>query len=209
MIRNKRMFQYYLAADAAANGLKTWKWWYRYKYHIVYVLRLLRHIEYLENCRPKLFGRFVHRLQSFRFYRAQRRLGFTLAPNVFGPGLQLPHYGTIVVNAGARIGRNCRIHIDVNIGAKGGQAPVIGDNVYIGPGAKIFGGIAIGDNVAIGANAVVNADVPSDVSVAGVPARIVGKGSQGLIIDGCAFATGLYGDLEGMEQARTGSATVG
>ena len=53
--------------------------------------------------------------------------------------------------------------------------PVIGDNCFIGPGAKIFGKINIGDNVAIGANAVVNKDVPSNVTVAGVPAKIVNQ----------------------------------
>ena len=78
---------------------------------------------------------------------------------------------------------NCRIHSDVNIGEAGGRAPRIGDNVYIAPGAKIFGGITVGDNAAIGANAVVNTDVPAGVTVAGVPARVVSeRGSEGLVL---------------------------
>lgn len=52
-------------------------------------------------------------------------------------------------------------------------APRLGDNVYIGPGAKIFGPIEIGDNVAIGANAVVNKSFPDSVTIAGVPAKII------------------------------------
>ena len=52
-------------------------------------------------------------------------------------------------------------------------APVIGNNVYISPGAKLFGGIMIGDNVIIGANAVVNKSFPSNVVIAGCPAKIV------------------------------------
>ena len=83
------------------------------------------------------------------------------------------HYGTLVVNKDARIGNNCRIHVGVNIGGFNGGVPVIGDNVYIGPGAKIFGGITIGNNVSIGANAVVNKSFPDNVVIAGVPAKII------------------------------------
>ena len=60
-----------------------------------------------------------------------------------------------------------------NIGAYEGGAPVIGDNVYIGPGAKIFGDITIGNNVSIGANAVVNRSFPDNVIIAGVPAKVI------------------------------------
>jgi serine O-acetyltransferase len=51
--------------------------------------------------------------------------------------------------------------------------PIIGNNVYIGAGAKILGSITIGDNVIIGANAVVTRNVPPNCTVAGVPARII------------------------------------
>ena len=92
----------------------------------------------------------------------------------FGPGLSIAHRGTIVVNSGARVGANCRLHVCVNIGTKAGygeQAPVLGDNVYVGPGAKLYGSIVVGNNVAIGANAVVNKSFPQDnVVLAGVPA---------------------------------------
>ena len=53
------------------------------------------------------------------------------------------------------------------------EAPEIGDNCFIGPGAKIFGKIKIGDNVAIGANAVVNKSFGNNVTIAGVPAKVV------------------------------------
>jgi serine O-acetyltransferase len=103
-----------------------------------------------------------------------------------GPGFYIGHFGGIVVSDGAEIGRNCNISQGVTIGASNrGQragAPVIGDNVYIGPGAKVIGGIRIGDDVAIGANAVVTHDVPSGSVVAGVPARVVSnEGSVGYI----------------------------
>ena len=57
--------------------------------------------------------------------------------------------------------------------------------MYIAPGAKLFGGIIIGDNVTIGANSVVNIDVPSNVTVGGIPAKIISENdSSGLIVKG-------------------------
>lgn len=95
----------------------------------------------------------------------------------------------MVINGAARIGENCRIHVGVNIGTAAGtngQAPVIGNNVYIGPGAKLFGPIKIGNGVAIGANAVVNKSFEEDnVTLAGVPAKIINHtGSEGFLIKG-------------------------
>lgn len=94
-----------------------------------------------------------------------------------GSGFYIGHWGGIVVHPKARIGKNCNISQGVTIGqsnrGKHAGVPVIGDGVFIGPGAKIFGGIRIGDNAAIGANSVVTADVPDDAVVAGIPARIL------------------------------------
>jgi len=60
--------------------------------------------------------------------------------------------------------------------------PEIGDNVYIGPGAKIIGNIKIGNNAAIGANCVVTKDVPENGVVVGVPGRVISfEGSAGYI----------------------------
>ena len=66
--------------------------------------------------------------------------------------MSLAHRGTIVINPKVKIGKNCRIHICVNIGDYNGGAPVIGNNVYIGPGAKLFGDIEIADGVKIKVN---------------------------------------------------------
>ena len=78
-----------------------------------------------------------------------------------------PHgfYG-IFVSAGAKIGKNCVIFHQVTIGSNtlpgspGRGCPTVGDNVYIGCGAKIIGGVRVGNNVRIGANCVVISDVP-------------------------------------------------
>lgn len=133
--------------------------------------RNLRYVEYLTNTNSKFLLYFF----KFRLNRLGLKLGFSIPPNVFGKGLSIAHYGTIVVNKNARIGKNCRLHICVNIGADYNQplfAPHIGDNCYIGPGAKVFGGVKIADNIKIGANAVVNKSfLESDKTLVGVPAR--------------------------------------
>jgi serine O-acetyltransferase len=146
--------------------------------------RLLRKLEYQINCQPRNPLRF---LTSFRYKRLGRQLGFSIPIDVFGPGLSIAHSGTIVVHHDAKIGANCRLHVCVNIGAQAGkpnEVPQIGDNCYIGPGAKIFGAVILGDNMAIGANAVVNKSFPEgNCTIGGVPAKkISDKTSEGLLI---------------------------
>lgn len=75
---------------------------------------------------------------------------------------------SIFISGGATIGTNCVIFQQVTIGSntlpssKGFGAPKIGNNCYIGAGAKIIGNVEIGDNVRVGANAVVFEDIPSN-----------------------------------------------
>ena len=87
-----------------------------------------------------------------------------------------------MVNRNAKVGKNCRIHEGVTIGATNGQseAPILGDNVFIASGAKIIGNIKIANNVAIGANAVVVKDILEEgITVGGVPAKkISDNGSE-------------------------------
>ena len=101
-------------------------------------------------------------------------------------GLCLSHIGPVIISKYAKIGSNCRIHAGVNIGAdfrNSDAAPIIGDRVYIGPGAKIFGNVKIADGIAIGANAVVCKDfLKPNTSIAGVPAKVISdKGTQGVL----------------------------
>jgi serine O-acetyltransferase len=178
----------YLRADAASRrvGSHARSFLLDPVYRFTVYLRLN---EYLLNAGVPLIFRTVPWLL---FRRLSVRLGFSVPPNVFGPGLAIIHYGLLVVNPDARVGANCRVHAGVNIGGAAGfydideavrLAPVIGDNCYIGPGAKIFGPVRIGNDCAIGANAVVNHSFPdSSVTIAGIPAKIVAtKGSDGLV----------------------------
>ncbi len=96
-----------------------------------------------------------------------------------GGGLFIPHPVGTVIGAN-KIGQNVTILQGVTIGAKEidigyhpENRPNIGDNVTIGAGAKVLGGITIGDNVTIGANAVVTKSLPNNVVAAGVPAKII------------------------------------
>lgn len=92
-----------------------------------------------------------------------------------GPGFVIDHFGGIIVSGYAKFGANCRLRNGVVVGLKNVEepiAPVFGDNVDIGAGAKVLGPIRIGNNVRIGANAVVLRDVPDDHVAVGVPATI-------------------------------------
>ncbi len=133
----------------------------------------LRKAEYEENCAKGIAGKVRKAWTRFRFHRQSIKCGFTIPLNVFSPGLSIAHYGTIVVNSNAKIGKNCRIQEGVNIGSSGSdKAPIIGDNVFIGSGAKIIGDIEIADNIAIGAGAVVVKSFKEDgITIAGVPAK--------------------------------------
>jgi serine O-acetyltransferase len=131
-------------------------------------------------------------LMLHRLARRAKALGLPLAPAVLrkaifylhhsyipesveiGEGTVLGYGGLgVVIHEAARVGRHCLISQQVTIGGRSGQpgAPVIGDYVRIGAGAKILGNIRIEDFAVIGANAVVVRDVARGAVMAGVPAR--------------------------------------
>lgn len=95
-----------------------------------------------------------------------------------GPGLFIMHGdGTLI--AAAKIGANCWINQQVVMGyTNETDIPTIGNNVTIHAGAKILGKAKVGDNVTIGANSVVIADVPPNVTVMGVPAKIIWRNAR-------------------------------
>jgi len=190
MIRTYKDYKFYLEADRIALKKNSLSIKNRIRQFILpdYIWRFqkcLRKYEYKKNCGQRSL---FHKLSLFFTYRQFRnlslKLGFSIPANVFGPGLSIAHYGTIVVNHNARIGANCRIHACVNIGASGGspEAPYLGDNIYIGPGAKLFGRISIASNTVIAANAVVNKSFEeSDYILGGIPAKPIRKLSDGEI----------------------------
>lgn len=133
------------------------------------------------------FWRILFPFAWLVYYRLQIKYGIAISFKAnIGPGLYIGHHGGIVTNEEMVIGINCNLSHDVTIGVsrRGERAgvPVIGDNVYIGPGAKIFGKITVGNNAAIGANCVVTHDVPENGVVVGIPGKVISyEGSTGYI----------------------------
>lgn len=173
MIKSKADYKKYLQMDAFSCNVNIKR---SFNNELFRYQKLMRKLEYYSNCKKDILSKGLILIMRIRYKRKSIKYGFSIPINTFGPGLNIMHRGTIVVNGNARIGENCKINVDVNIGTQMGtreETLTIGNNCYIGPGAKIFGKIKIGNNVAIGANAVVNKDFPDGVTIAGVPAKIV------------------------------------
>ncbi|WP_289197826.1 serine acetyltransferase [Bacteroides acidifaciens] len=129
------------------------------------------------SCRKDVFSRILLVLVSIIHKHNQYKTGIQIAMGhpVKG-GLMFPHFSGIVINGGAKIGRNCTILHGVTIGSvrgpKGG-VPTIGDNVVIATGSAVIGNVSVGNNVMIGAHSLVLQDIPDSAVVVGNPARIV------------------------------------
>lgn len=99
-----------------------------------------------------------------------------------GRGLRILHFGGIVINTDAVIGKNFNIAqgvlIGLNDGGKKPGAPIIGDNVYCGANSIVIGGIKIGNDVLIAPGAFVNFDVPDNSIVLGNPGKIIPQESS-------------------------------
>lgn len=190
MIETKEDLKFYLEADKIALG-KSYtkpKW---FSDHIWKFQIILRKYEYYSNKNGGMVSKIIKNYYKYRFNKLSLKLNFSIPKNVFGPGLSIAHYGTIVVNGNSKIGKNCRIQEGVNIGATNGntKAPIIGNNVFIGTGAKIIGDIEISDGIVIGAGAVVVKDFNEpNITIAGVPAKKINNNSS---INMCINATEL------------------
>lgn len=133
---------------------------------------------------------FRYTIYPFAFLMLRRlhfQLGISISPGTqIGSGFYIGHFGGIVVHPRSVIGKNCNISQGVTVGqsnrGKNKGYPILGDNVYIGPGAKIVGAVTIGNNVAIGANCVVTKSVPDDSVVVGIPGKVISQqGATGYI----------------------------
>lgn len=126
--------------------------------------------------RPVLLRKVLSLLYKILFKLAQIVTGIELPCEVeIGRNFVIDHFGGIVISGYARFGDDCRIRNGVVVGLKNVEepcAPVIGNNVDIGAGAKLLGNIRIGNNAIIGANAVVLTDVPDGCLAVGVPAIV-------------------------------------
>lgn len=183
MIQNLDDLKKYLHEDSRnyqhVIGFKRW-WnqtrvspisdqWYIWKY-----IRTMRYCELHINSKG-----FYHKVLAKMWLHRLRKLssitGFQIPPNTIGSGLTIWHWGPIIINPAVTIGKNCTLNPMVIIGHKMPKepAPHIGDDVFVGGGAKIIGDINIGNNVSIAPNAVVVKDVPDNAVVGGVPCKIL------------------------------------
>lgn len=158
-------------ADLKMHGQSTYRFRFRWTRPEIHVVKMLRQVESLrEMKRTNVLAGPLYYLQRWRYQNLCLRTGTSLPLGVFDEGLSIAHIGTVTVNSQARVGRNCRLHPGVTIGATRGKSPTIGDDVFIGPNSVLVGDITIGDRVHIGPGAIVTSNVPADtLVVAGLP----------------------------------------
>jgi serine O-acetyltransferase len=150
--------------------------------------RFLDPLLYFKGFHALVTHRFSHALwkrgrRDFALYlqsQGSRMFGVDIHPAArFGQGIMLDHATGFVVGETAVVGDNCSFLHAVTLGGSGKETgdrhPKIGDNVLVGAGAKVLGNIKIGSCSRIAAGSVVLSDVPPNVTVAGVPAKIVGS----------------------------------
>lgn len=132
-----------------------------------FALLLYRLMRFFQQSPLKPLAFIIYRLNAFLS-------GVVIGRNAeFGPGLIFLHSIGIIVNSEVRAGKNLVLEHGVTIGAEKGKSPVLGDNVFVGAGAKIIGAVHIGSDVKIGANAVVVTDLPDGATAVGIPAKVV------------------------------------
>jgi serine O-acetyltransferase len=126
--------------------------------------------------RPVVLRKFFSLVYRIWFKLVQVICGIELPCEAeIGSHFVIDHFGGIIISGYAKFGEHCRVRNGVVVGLRRVDepiAPVIGNHVDIGAGAKLLGPIRIGDNVLIGANAVVLCDVPDNSIAIGIPAVI-------------------------------------
>jgi serine O-acetyltransferase len=190
MIDSRDKLHFYIKEDREANHLNLTKdsFLHRLKnvYHRAFNLKIrffehLRKSEYYDY--KRLHAKYLYSIlfYSILFYfirsiyhNISRKLNVEIPLNTCGYGLYIPHFSGVIINNNAQIGNYCTLLSGVVIGrGEDYKCPIIGDNVWINTGAKLFNGITIGNNCIIGANAVVNKSFPENSILAGIPAKII------------------------------------
>ncbi|PKA98765.1 serine O-acetyltransferase [Flavobacteriaceae bacterium MAR_2009_75] len=174
MISSKKELEFYIAADrimagkAEKKSLKEYIKSFFKADDILGYQRSMRKVAYYKNTSKRGFGYFYH---NWRFKKLGVKLGFSIGYNVFGYGLLIPHYGTIVVNERTKAGNFCVLHTSTCIG---GEGKVIGDALYLSSGAQLMGSdIELEDNISIAANSMVNKSYSgSNLLLVGMPGTV-------------------------------------
>ena len=165
----------YIRKDQVFYNTSLKSWFLKYpSYYIGQYLKCLRILEYcVNNKRRWILAPVRIFLRIFLRKYSQKLGGFQIGLNTCGPGLKIYHYGFIIINSKAKIGKNFEIQPGCVVGRTEAGEPTIGDNVYMAPNSTIMGKVTIGDNVTIAQNSSVVKDVPANAVVGGVPAKII------------------------------------
>lgn len=173
MIKSRKELKFYIKSDCMMNrGFFSNGCCQKVKNifvpdYIMIYLKLLRKDDYLKNKRGK-FAKYKKIFNKSKLRKFGIKLGFSISSNSIGYGLVIPHWGTIVVGEGNKIGNYCVLHTSTCI--TNGKKD-IGDGLYLSTGAKILGDIKLGNNICVAANCVVNRSFEgSNYMLAGVPA---------------------------------------
>ncbi|HEY4194567.1 MAG TPA: hypothetical protein VGM63_03470 [Mucilaginibacter sp.] len=179
MITNKEDYLKYLHEDRIANGNPKTTFLrslFIYSEHlrIMKYLRILRRMEYLTNINKGFIEKISFAITTYRYHKMSYKLGIWIPVNTVGYGLKMYHIGNTGIGFGTTLGNNCTLQKGVMVGpTTPGKGPIVGDDVYFAPGAKVFGNIKIGNNVIVAPNSVVIKDIPDNCVVSGVPAKII------------------------------------
>lgn len=179
MISSKRELRFYIDADRIMNGFPIKRtgiigWLLSFlphpKKNIILFLEYMRKCSYYTNssCNKLLRAYYL-----YRYSKVSEKLGFSIDYNAFDYGLLIPHYGTIVVGGPNKIGKFSVLHTSTCIA---GEGKTIGDFFYLSSGSQVVGNVNIGDGVSVAAHSLVNKNTPSNVLVAGAPAKVVKEG---------------------------------
>lgn len=150
----------------------------------VFILHPIPGLKFLTIFRLTQYYRRRNRILFYFFFLWLRRLkikyGFDISYRTqIGEGFYIGHFGSIIIHGDTIIGKNCNISKGITIGVsnygKKIGVPIIGNNVFIGPNAGIFGNITIGNNVTIGANAVVTESISEGKTILPAVAIIIDK----------------------------------
>lgn len=190
MIRTRKDLSFYLKEDAKRNDINNkLKYWIKIFVEsenacVFRYIKCMRFCEYHLNNSSNLFHKLCYYAYKFKLSRLGRKYNIQIPPNTCGYGLRLMHLsggGGILLNI-KKCGNYCGFNSGVLLGNIDNQEnrPTLGDYVAFAPGAKAFGNITIGNNVFVAPNAVVTKDIPDNVIVGGVPAKIIKEKSSHL-----------------------------
>ena len=189
MIQSRKDLSFYLVEDAKRFKLTNWfKYQAKLIYggedaHILRYLKTLRRYEYYHNNSKTVVCKLISYYYRYRWMRLSLRYNLHIGINMVGYGFYMAHLsGGGIINCKS-MGNYCSINGGVIIGNKDKQSEIsiIGNNVKLSVGCKVFGKIKIGNDVIIAPNAVVVKSVPDNCIIAGIPAKIIKK--EGIKVD--------------------------